>query len=443
MKRFEVSNMLGVEEGDQIFFEIDSIEKRYSINKFGLVHDFKTNRFLTPFSVEINNKKYLFTYLYINNKRERIITSRLLLMAFSPLHISLEKYKTLDIIYYDKDLSNLSLDNIIWKLPKNGIESDIKKGFYSIIGNPDLLVNKDYIFINAFSFKQYKITYRDKDSNKYYPSVDCKSQYEFDLPLQTTMVHRLIALAFIPLPDDIKNPIINHKDGIKSNYDKDNLEWVTYSQNRIHAVKNRLCVQSKVVECVDCRDGKRRVFSSLQEASRFTNIHAWDIKRSIDIYIKTNKILCYPWIFTYEGGHLPRTFARAEKNSLGVKYYKVEKGNEVKYIRGNRNLMSYVGSKNVMDNIQDKFTFRDFNISIVNEIDVPEDIIKEIKSPWFNHGGKKQKQIRVTDLSSGQVTEYANTDEFATLVGAKRKTIQKYLGVNNGVWHNFKIEYLN
>ena len=105
--------------------------------------------------------------------------------------------------------------------------------------------------------------------------------------------------------------------------------------------------------------------------------------------------------------------------------------------------MSYVGSKNVMDNIQDKFTFRDFNISIVNEIDVPEDIIKEIKSPWFNHGGKKQKQIRVTDLSSGQVTEYANTDEFATLVGAKRKTIQKYLGVNNGVWHNFKIEYLN
>ena len=55
---------------------------------------------------------------------------------------------------------------------------------------------------------------------------------------------------------------------------------------------------------------------------------------------------------------------------------------------------------------------------------------------------KVQKRIRVTDLTNGAVITYNSTDEFATLVGAKRKTIQHSAHLNNGIWHNFKIEYL-
>jgi len=46
-------------------------------------------------------------------------------------------------------------------------------------------------------------------------------------------IHRLVAKAFIDNLNDYS--CINHKDGIKSNNDVDNLEWCTYSMNNQHA----------------------------------------------------------------------------------------------------------------------------------------------------------------------------------------------------------------
>lgn len=64
-------------------------------------------------------------------------------------------------------------------------------------------------------------------------------------------VHRLVATAFIPNPDNKGQ--VNHKDFNKANNAESNLEWVSHRENKIHRVKNRDSSFFCGVKRADCK----------------------------------------------------------------------------------------------------------------------------------------------------------------------------------------------
>lgn len=71
------------------------------------------------------------------------------------------------------------------------------------------------------------------------------------------LVHRAVALTYIPNPDDL--PHINHKDGDPTNNNVSNLEWCDAAANARHAVANGLTTMPK-------QSGARNSQSKLTEA---------------------------------------------------------------------------------------------------------------------------------------------------------------------------------
>lgn len=83
-------------------------------------------------------------------------------------------------------------------------------------------------------------------------------------------IHRLVALAFIPNPNNL--PTVNHINGVKSDNRVENLEWCTYSENNQHAF-----------------DTKLKSYNHLT-MSKLTSQDVLNIRKDIENKLKPNKI---------------------------------------------------------------------------------------------------------------------------------------------------------
>ena len=148
-------------------------------------------------------------------------------------------------------------------------EKDILNGDYTVWENGQIRVNyKDCI--NIYELNGYDtISYKNK----------------------TLYVHRLIAEAFIPNPNNY--PCINHINGNKKDNRIENLEWCTYSHNNKEAYKLGLkkpasqTNKHRSVVMLDDNKNEICVFEKMKYADKLFKVKtSSNIKRAIDTGIK-------------------------------------------------------------------------------------------------------------------------------------------------------------
>lgn len=129
---------------------------------------------------------------------------------------------------------------------------------------------RSLLFHNAKGVKRIGYLRQAKDGKGYLRCALSKNNV-----LRTFKVHRLVASAFIPNPNDY--PQVNHINGIKHDNRAENLEWCDNSMNQIHAYANGLNPHH-ISHCSPCavtdsRTGIVAFFDTITEAANFIGVN--------------------------------------------------------------------------------------------------------------------------------------------------------------------------
>ncbi|ASN67836.1 hypothetical protein 7AX1_20 [uncultured Caudovirales phage] len=115
------------------------------------------------------------------------------------------------------------------------------------------------------------VSYKGKEPKKLKLQKNKKGYLFVRLRYHSPKIHRLVAKAFIPNPENKSQ--VNHIDGNKESNRLENLEWVSNSENREHAIKTGLKNEINYnIAQYDLDGNLLNVFYTSQDALSFLGI---------------------------------------------------------------------------------------------------------------------------------------------------------------------------
>ena len=247
---YQVSNMGRVRSKNRIIYYEGNIHGDNSLN-YIRKRDFKGKILVQNFK-----ENYLRVALRINQKdigAKTYLVHRLVADAFIE---NIDNKPVVDHI--DNNTKNTHVSNLRWftysENRKNSLSYNTSKTRVNIIpkfNHEEKWVNLslydsqfnelgDSLQISSWgvvrykskirNFKQYSYTYPKKDKWCNYPIITLNFK---GFKKYKRRVHNVLATLFVPNPNN--KMCVNHKDGNPLNFDINNLEWVTFSENNKHA----------------------------------------------------------------------------------------------------------------------------------------------------------------------------------------------------------------
>lgn len=143
---------------------------------------------------------------------------------------------------------------------------------------PNIGVSEDGRVFDRFTLEELPV--RLPDNDKFYATV--ANPWRAFERLSAYKIHRAVASAWIDNPDPATNYVVNHKDGIKINNVKDNLEWTTHKGNINHAMDNGL-INTKLACLVnDLKLQQITEHKSVTSAAEYLNINQTTVTYAIN-----------------------------------------------------------------------------------------------------------------------------------------------------------------